>query len=641
MGGSIFPGFLVMTVVFAMRHYWLIPFVIGASCFYLLVHRIERAKWVFAIGLGLITAGWSIARSLRPGKWWYLLQGNDSQFFESIIWSTSKWGIFEHPGFAGGNLANYHWFSYAFLGGLTQISGLGPWVALMNLGAPLVLVCIASLFLTKDKSHLLSENPANFALAILLTQAIPTARFDSLVFSILVAMVIVQVSSSSYKISSRLSLIAVLILLSFTLILSKASTALVVLVVITMRGILQIWRKRNTDFLTPIVLLGSFLVLYFGAFRTNSALSVIYDWRPDLPASLTELRNFLDTGTNVQLLLLLVFAVFRRYKEEPDNWTSLHIALLVVAPLLLTYSIIQVTPISGYFGYPAFYLTTFIALSLGSASKSNKLNRTSVSFLLGAVVLIGFFGFHYQAFIDRLNREFDLRTLLGDFFMEVLSGSGLVLGIFGLWWITYALGRNHRKLLILLLPGLLFASSTGFNFRTSLNNFAYGAGNYETSDKNSASFPTDDLRKLGHWVRVSTAENTLLASNNFCCAGLGWFYDELSQISSLRSRVFEEDKWGGANYLLPAETRRRFLVQGLRFQAPFTSPTQEQLNRLELSLIFANQPSKTTLHQLVSYGVEGFIVNLNLTDNRSWLPFAVERFRSGSFIYLDLTATDS
>jgi hypothetical protein len=138
---------------------------------------------------------------------------------------------------------------------------------------------------------------------------------------------------------------------------------------------------------------------------------------------------------------------------------------------------------------------------------------------------------------------------------------------------------------------------------------------------------------LGDHVRDSTATDQVLASNNFCCAGTDWW----SVIAAgLDDRPLTETSWGGANYLLAAETQRRYLVQGLRFLVGFQTATPEQINRMSLSLEFANTPSASSLRKLKAYGVSGYVVNLSLTEHRDWSEFAIERFRSGDFVYLEL-----
>jgi hypothetical protein len=57
---------------------------------------------------------------------------------------------------------------------------------------------------------------------------------------------------------------------------------------------------------------------------------------------------------------------------------------------------------------------------------------------------------------------------------------------------------------------------------------------------------------------------------------------------------------------------------------------------MSLSLDFANNPTRQITAELKAYGVSGFVVNLSLTDNRDWSKFAIEKFRSGNFLYLEL-----
>lgn len=93
---------------------------------------------------------------------------------------------------------------------------------------------------------------------------------------------------------------------------------------------------------------------------------------------------------------------------------------------------------------------------------------------------------------------------------------------------------------------------------------------------------------------------------------------------------------GWCKLSLPVETRRRFLVQGLRFQTGYEPATAEQIRRMSLSLEFANEPTSQIAADLKAFGVTGFLVNLSLTENRDWSEFAIEKFRSGNFLYLEL-----
>jgi hypothetical protein len=101
-----------------------------------------------------------------------------------------------------------------------------------------------------------------------------------------------------------------------------------------------------------------------------------------------------------------------------------------------------------------------------------------------------------------------------------------------------------------------------------------------------------------------------------------------------------EPSWGGANYLLPAESRRRFLIQGPNFTDTAacycgTSLSEEMQSYMTLSLEFANSPDESSLTELRRLGVDGFVVNLSLTDWRDWSGFATEKFTAGNFLFLE------
>jgi hypothetical protein len=94
---------------------------------------------------------------------------------------------------------------------------------------------------------------------------------------------------------------------------------------------------------------------------------------------------------------------------------------------------------------------------------------------------------------------------------------------------------------------------------------------------------------------------------------------------------------GGANYLLPAVTQRRFLVQGLRFQIFYDlEGFQEHIKRMNLSLNFANNPDESGRKSLTDYGVKYFIVNKDLTTTTDWSPYSDTVFENDTFLLLAL-----
>jgi hypothetical protein len=169
---------------------------------------------------------------------------------------------------------------------------------------------------------------------------------------------------------------------------------------------------------------------------------------------------------------------------------------------------------------------------------------------------------------------------------------------------------NMGASLLISLAGVLFS----FQIDDFLATNAKGIEWYAVRENTESNFGTNDLIEVGKFIRDKTDRDLILASNNF----------------------YQEFKQGGANYLLPVETRRRFLLQGLRFQTGLAEPSIEQTKRMDLSIEFAENPSSLSLKRLKEYGVEGYVVNLALTDRRDWSEFANESFRSGDFVFLVL-----
>jgi len=166
------------------------------------------------------------------------------------------------------------------------------------------------------------------------------------------------------------------------------------------------------------------------------------------------------------------------------------------------------------------------------------------------------------------------------------------------------------SMLLITIIGVLFP----FQVLESYFQKSRGIEYYSTREDTESNFGTKDLISVGKFVREITDPSIILASNNF----------------------MPNRPHGGADFLLPAETRRRFLLQGLRFQTGLIDPSVEQTKRMSLSNEFADQPTRSSLNELKRYGVEGFIVNLSLTNRREWTEFADELFRSGNFVYLQL-----
>ncbi|NBO55179.1 MAG: hypothetical protein EBU84_11425 [Actinobacteria bacterium] len=628
--------FLISVGAVSIRHLWLIPIAFGLLAVHVCISKFgvrNLYTFICIAGLGL---SWAISVSLRPENWWYNYQGNDSQFFESIGWSISQWGLNEHPGYVHGSIAGYHWLSYGFMGHVSQLAQLEPWDSMMKVAAILMPFLFTSLLVGSVQRGQMLGQTGRWILTLTTVVVMPIVRFDSFAFSIVVAASFLYIVLADQGKASHFRRSFLYLLISTVLVLSKVSTAAVVGVVLVLEYVYSRLSKRQSSVAPLLCLLGTAIVLSITAFRDTTGRSVLRDSYFNFNASLIELKSLFESRPLViQFCLLIGLVIFTR-RRECYPASSFRTPVLWSMVVLLTASIIRPGSTSTYFGYPGIYLASIVFLSSSEFTpvrRSGRQTRIRWISLFLATLLTGYYS---EFLLTSATRWSVVANLSRGYVWEVIRGTGFILGFM---IAVVILGRRlypktGSALIVLALGFLGFLIGSNANTYQATNSrlgVIYEVGNY-----NSAPFATSDLREVATWIRRETKQDAVLASNNFCCAGLAWWSSAIASAQDETSRLFDESRWGGANYLLPAETRRRFLVQGLRFQTGIGVPTKDQIRRMTLSLQFANQPSPETVTSLKQYGVSGFVVNLSLTDRRDWTEFASERKRVGNFLYLEL-----
>ena len=127
-----------------------------------------------------------------------LFSDTDEQFFEALSWSIARWGIFEHPEFVDGSIAQYHWLTYGFLGGLTEVAQLEPWSALRKVGPLLVHFLVAKSVIealpTSPKRNLWNTIVLLFVVWMTRGQVV-----NSWAFSIVIAFAFLELSNHHLK----------------------------------------------------------------------------------------------------------------------------------------------------------------------------------------------------------------------------------------------------------------------------------------------------------------------------------------------------------------------------------------------------------------------------------------------------------
>jgi hypothetical protein len=588
---------------------------------------------------------------------------------ESLSWSTSQWSFLEQPGNLGQSTAAYHWLGHNFFGVLSHLAVLEPWKAMMNIGAPVISIVLASLLLEPARKKAIRPNSAQWTLILIVTIGVGWYRVDSFVFGVLVALAVLALFLKDSDRGSRpLFRFALWCLLFATLTFSKATTSLVIAIALFALGMYHFARKKSVAWIPMVACLLTNVILYVLVFG-DSVYSDNVAIRLGLSqgAVLEVLENTLLFSVTAVLLPIAAMAVLLPQTSTPR--------LSVTTDLLLIFSLFLVASLGlALFGF-AYHqrigtpLLVLIAtacvwkLVAAFASHSPPSSITGIRMLKWSLGVIAIFltAFAFPVLVNRLTVRLQIDTT-DPVVEQIIRGFRQLSPWLILTLVVIALllkaSRAVRTRIAVALTAVTLAVALGSQLDYSRRVLTWGTSVYYNWPANDSPFPSADLTNVGKYIRDNTSSDTILASNNFCCFGNRWWIDIVSQIevsgeeslpfSSINATWIDELPieqrapvasiiWGGDNYQTTAVTRRRFLMQGLSFQqGRFDRPTPEQLKRMSLSLDFANSPSSENAAALRSYGVSGFIVNLSLTSHRDWAPFASEKFRDGQYLYLEL-----
>lgn len=661
-------GLSVALLVFSFRHPWILPFGIAVAVF---ERRFVRSNlgwgksWWAA--LTLLAAG--LSWILRPDEWWRYYLNGDANHMESLSWSISHWGFSEMPGNSGEAYAAYHWLGHNFFGTLSHLAFLDPWVAMMNLGTPIIYFSLALLLIVPPTRKAPEIPTQSWLVVILVLTGAGFFRVDSFAIGIIAAIGFIFLYFKDQTLTSlRPGRYAVLCIVAATLTFSKTNTSLTIGILILMLLATQIVFRDKPSWLPVTAYLTTNALLYLFIFRHSHYSNSISERQPLSQTSGIEiLENTLLFPIFMILgplwLMLMMASTTGNSENSPIRKIRLAAVLIVLfsaalgisgfvfhqrigTPMLVILAALTAWEISATRNKPA---------QPSRAEGSNSL--LSFSVLISALAL----AFIYPVVANRtlVWLQVDQGSTLGEF--QWRAAKTLIP-----WLLLTAVGvrlvlqcrrlRNARH--VLLYGFLCLAVLAGLQLDQARRVMTWGPSVYRNWPANDSPFPNRDLEEVGEWIRGNTRDDVLLASNNFCCFGNLWWKDIIQQIedSDQKSLPMTEIKptwlealpdeqreimssisWGGDNYQTLAVTRRRFLMQGLSFQfGAFDEPTRDQLDRMSLSLDFASDPTEDTVNKLKSYGVSGYLVNLSLTANRDWSPFAKVKFGVGDFVYLEL-----
>ena len=614
-----FMAATVALVVAAIRQPWMLPFtcVVVVTGIWIQSRKITL-KTLITIST-MTSIGWFASSLIRPKNWWHINSNGDSQFFESLSWSIAKWSIFEHPGFAGGSIAKYHWLDYALLGGISELAQLEPWSALLKIGPLLIYFLLAQIIISEAQVSFAPRLAWHWIVIVLGIMASGSQFADSWALSIVVALSFLILARRSCN-APKLYLLLFWGFLSAVLLFTKLSTAVVVAAILSIKIFLDQKQRRFAQ-LVPL-----FSVIFIGIalaipISQGNTLSMFSTPRFSTNAVIDLLVSLVSVERLLPKLLIWMNSAFLLGSFLKTRLGSTGISTLILTlPSILVSTLFYADFAEGkklgvarasaeYFLFTqAILLTIFCSVAMLSFDTGKIAVRPkSQNALILSVLAVGIVAGSYW-------RHRSIGILIGS--ADTLDIFAVVaMTAFSATIILFTISRENRIFihsfifsLFILLSGVI----SGFRVNEYFRNMNNPAQFYSTEETAAPNLGTSDLIAVGKYIRDNTRKDAVLASNNF-------YFDRFQ---------------GGENFLLPAETRRRFLIQGLAYQTFFGTPSAEQMQRMNLSVEFADQPSALVLKRLKEYGVMGYVVNLALTDRRDWSEFAIEAFRSGDFVFL-------
>lgn len=604
---------------------------------------------------------------------WNFSFSNDASFYESLQWSLIRYGPHEHPGFLGGftegSLVPYHTTAYSLGGLVSKFAGLEPFEFMNSLGPFILSVMAVGVVVSSLKTTSINlaakivfcfvvsgaliqvgnYNSQSFGLvllAVLISIAISTAKLleDKVKGRYFIPIAAVSILGITIKGTNVLVVSAVLfaLLLNSLLSSSKGSEKLkafvYICVIVTVVAITTWWKFIRIP--------SHVLTLSRSGPRLIDLIAV-----DGIQKAAVAMRLQMFTLALISLLLLICFLrqPWNGQKREKIYWqilTGLNGALFAFV-VLQPQEPVSVRFVCESVVILAIVFTLISEFRFGEVSRSER----SLIFVVAFAVLLGStFGLVYRLLLipnaTSLWNALSNIPKIGQWFWYLLIENPFLSHTIFIALVLHAiLLAFHQRAKSRFITSILLTALVGSAISLKVDNYSEYISRVNSSSIenefyspgliNAAANATVDLNSVAEFARSMSSVHDVFASNNFCCFGDTWWKETLSK------PVFgTESSMGGANYLLPAITQRRFLIQGMRFQIFYGLPGfGEHIQRMNISLGFANDPDQPTRNALLDYGVKYFIVNKQLTLVSDWSLYAKTVYENKSFILLALQTT--
>ena len=642
---------------------WYISLFVSGLCILVAVNLRNRCKTrgfyarsVVAL-TALATASLLAGIRFRSPFWW--INSDDYQLFESMQISLARYGPRDHLGAAGIPITSYHFLPYAWTGLVDRISTAPTWVILNRVTPVVVSVIVSALvwsFLSREGVH---GPKRRFILACLFPLLFVTSfGSPSSAFGLIFLLAAIFYWTNPSTALNHFSRIPLGILFTVFVIGTKISNAPVIFLSLSTLALIgfatnQHWKWVLIADLFIATATGA--IYYFLFLRyvtaTNTLRVELFGYIRQIYGDLNELNGrslIVIGGIAASTYIIIPFFGLILVLFNPQSRISMfHYLALPIFSLLLMYILFigGHGESTGYFVNSALGIILLIALLEVSGSLHAGERNSQDVFRLKIFSVVGWVaGFTSHYLLENI-RSGSRNAMFG---RAVVSANWIPLVLIGFFWFFYDIGKpkSPRRLmtgLSLILVGVICANATV----AAIDLYQIARQPRLTASDNEPVIGTPHEIAIGIWIDLNLPINTIIASNHFCgrekCYGSDWFNEQVDLFREYPQLLNDECSnckftlFGGSNFILPVYSKRRFLIQGPRFLWGLNVPPTWAIDRVNATLDFANSPSTQAVAALRKYDVEYFVVDLESTSQKTWLPFGKLLYQNPSFAILQLT----
>jgi hypothetical protein len=575
----------------------------------------------------------------RPSLWWIKTQ--DFQFFESLSYSLAHWG-FRDQVYATGNPILYHWFSFAWTGMLSRVINAPDWLVLTKIGPPVIilfLVLILNDLLTHFQLHKKSR-----IVAISVIFLLNDLNFESfsMVFSYIFLIAFALATLKFFETNQNsFSLFAAL--LASAALATKSSN-----IAVLGGGLLGVayfgWRKNKVDwtkiciftFMVGAGLSIVFLMMYFrspyGGNIEFGLIGIAQDSYGDI-AALPKLEFvFWSFVFLIDLAIFFIFVItcYSRILKLQNNvffWLTLGSTPISLIALLIARSVHEQEEYfqHSWVMYASICLVILLNTLFSNVFSQKKLKQIG---LLTFILLLATWLVQFLIPTDNSGTYHAIK-------MRILDGAqSILLFIVALIVLVAAKTVKGKPNLFVFTTSILAAGTIMLTF-TLNSRWIYDQNQFKNEISSSGHseymFGSSDVQEMGHAINQMTPENAIIASNYFCS----------ETICATKTYSAHRADWaqGGEAMYLALYSHRRYLVSGYGFLWQNVRPTDEVVEKIDLSIMFGERPTSDLLNELLKQGVSYFVLDKTMTPIVDWSNFGRVLVSNRRFMLIQLTTT--